>query len=110
MAVLYSRRFLAQAGLSGTGGSVTVPAGRVYIVKQLTVYSSPLLGVCTVFFEDDSTGAALFANRFTIGASGSVFFYGAMVFEAGQGFHYQVNSTGIDAADVFASGYDLSSP
>ncbi len=107
---VYSTRFIAQAGLSGTGASVTVPAGHVYVVKQLTIYSSPLLAVLTAFFEDDATGAALFANRFTIGASGSVFFYGAIVFEPGQGFHFQVNAGIGDAADVYAGGYDLILP
>jgi hypothetical protein len=104
---VYSTRFIAQAGLSGTGSSVVVPAGRVYVVRQLTMYSSPLLAQVAAFFEDDATGAALFSSRFTPDAGGWVGFYGALVFEEGNGFHFQVNSSTGDAADVYAGGYDL---
>lgn len=109
MAQLYSRRFIAQQGLSGAGGSITVPAGRVYVVKQVTIYSSPLAAV-RAFFEDDTSGAALFSGTFTGTSGGWVGFYGALVFEAGQGFHFQVDATFLDAADVYAGGYDLSAP
>jgi hypothetical protein len=105
---IFSKRFLAQAGLTGTGPSVTVPAGRVYIVKQVTIYAAPLLATTAAFFEDDSSGAALFASRFLIDAGGWVGLYGALVFEAGQGFHFQVNNTLGEGADVYAGGYDLS--
>jgi hypothetical protein len=81
--------------------------GRVYIVKQVTIYSAPLLATTAVFFEDDTSGAALFASRFNIDAGGWVGFYGALVFEEGQGFHFQVNNAVGEAADVYAGGYDL---
>lgn len=104
---LFSRRFIAAAGLSGTGPSVTVPAGHVYVVKQVTIYATPLLALTSAFFEDDTTGAALFQGRFTLNAGGWVGFYGALVFEAGQGFHFQVNNALGEQADVYAGGYDL---
>jgi hypothetical protein len=78
----------------------------VYIVKQVTIYSSPLNPV-RAFFEDDTSGAALFSGTFTGASGGWVGFYGALVFEAGEGFHFQVNATLSDAADVYAGGYDL---
>jgi hypothetical protein len=88
---------------------VTVPAGHVYVVKQITIYSSPLLSFLAAFFEDDTTGGALFASRFLADAGGWVGFYGALVFEAGQGFHFQVDSTAGEHADVYCGGYDLTS-
>lgn len=110
MADVYSKRFYALQGLSGTGASVIVPPTRVYVVKQLTVYASPLLGLTTVFFEDESTGAALWAQDATIGSPVSGSFYGSFVFEAGQGFHFQVDSGFGEGADVYAGGYDLAAP
>lgn len=104
---LYSVRFLAAQGLSGTGPSVTVPAGHVYVVKQVTMYASPLISVTSVFFEDDSTGAALFASRFNASAGGWAGLYGALVFQAGEGFHFQVDNSAGEPADVYAGGYDL---
>jgi hypothetical protein len=67
----------------------------VYIVKQLTMYGS---------------GAALFATRYTISQGGWVGLYGALVFEAGDSFNFFVDNSFGEGADVFASGYDLSSP
>lgn len=106
MSTIYSKRWIAQAGLAGTGSSVTVPAGHVYVVKQITIYAS-VLGTLAAFFEDDTSGAALFSARFTSSAGGWQGFYGALVFEAGDGFHFQVNAALLDTADVYAGGYDL---
>lgn len=110
MRQLYSKRFIAQQGLTGTGASVTVPAGHVYVVKQVTIYASPILGVTRVFFEDDTSGAALFSSQFHIDAGGWVGLYGALVFESGDGFHFQVDSSSGEKADVYAGGYDLLAP
>lgn len=107
---VYSRPFFASSGIRGTGSSVTVPLGHVYVVKQLTVYASPL-AVTTVFFEHEPSGAALFSTRFTLEASGSVFFYGALAFLPGEGFHFQVNTDLLEGgADCYAGGYDLLLP
>lgn len=84
-----------------------MPAGFVYVVKQVTIYSSPL-GLLRAFFEDDHSGGALFSATFTGGSGGWQGFYGALVFEAGDAFHFQVNATLTDAADVYAGGYALS--
>jgi hypothetical protein len=81
----------------------------VAVVKQVTIYSSPIANLAA-FFEDDDSGAALFANRFTITDAGWVGFYGALVFEPGGGFHFQVNASIGDAADVYAGGYLLTLP
>jgi hypothetical protein len=104
---LYSARFIAQQGLTGTGTSIIVPAGHRYIVKQVTIYASPLLSLTAVFFQDDASGAALFASRFNLNEAGWVGFYGALCFEEGDGFHFQVDNTAGERADVYAGGYDL---
>lgn len=103
----YSKRFIAIQGLSGRSSSVVVPAGRVYVVRQVTMYASVLANVAG-FFEDDDSGAALFAGRWTAAEGGWFGFYGQLVFEPGQGFHFQVNATLLDSADVYCGGYDLS--
>lgn len=105
---LYSQRFLVQPGLSGTGPSSIVPVGFRYVVKQITMYASPLLANTAAFFEHEPSGAALFASRFNINAGGWVGFYGALVFDEGEGFHFQVNNAAGEPADVYAGGYVLS--
>lgn len=110
MTALYSTRFYAAKGLSGTGPSVTVPAGHVYVVKQITIYVDPTTLPTRVFFEEDATGAALFTGQQTAGNPEWFGFYGAIVFEQGQGFHFQVDAGPLDGADVYAGGYDLTSP
>lgn len=107
---LYSVRFQAIQGLSGTGPSTTVPAGHVYVVKQLTIYVDPTTLPTRVYFQDDVSGAALFSGAQTAGNPEWFGFYGAMVFGPGDGFHWQVDAGPGDGADVFASGYDLTTP
>lgn len=104
---VYSRRFLCQAGLTGRGASVVVPAGRVYIVREVTIYCSTF-STTAIFFEDDTTGAALIRGTATVELGLWFAFYGAFVFEPGQGFHFQVNNGVGESADVYAGGYDLS--
>jgi hypothetical protein len=104
---LYSRRFLAHSGLSGTGPSVTVPAGHVYVVKQLTGYIDPSFGILRCYFQDGASGAALFSFGQSPGNPEWFGFYGALVFEAGDSFHWQVTGTIGDSADLYAGGYDL---
>ncbi len=107
---LYSVRFLSQQGLSGTGASVTVPAGHVYIVKQVTIYMDPSFGILRAYFQDDTSGAALFSGAQSPGNPEWFGFYGALCFPAGTGFHFQVTGTIGDSADVYAGGYDLTTP
>lgn len=75
----------------------------------MTIYAS-VLGTLAAFFEDDTSGAALFSARFTSSAGGWQGFYGALVFEENQGFHFQVNAALTDSADVYAGGYLLTKP
>jgi hypothetical protein len=96
-----------QRGLSGTGASVTVPVGHVYIVKQLTMYMNSTLGDIDAVFQDAVSGAALFHGAVSTGGGAWFGFYGALVFEAGDEMRFVVASTFSESADVSASGYDL---
>lgn len=104
---IYSSRFLSQQGLAGTGPSITVPPGYVYIVKQITFYSDPTFGQVHAFFQDDSSGAALFSAGWNPGTPEWFGFYGQLVFEPGDAFHFQVGVLVGDAVDVYAGGYIL---
>lgn len=84
--------------------------GFVYVVKQVTMYCDPTLSTPRYFFEDDTSGAALFADATNPGQPKWSGFYGALVFEAGQGFHFQVSSSTLETADVYAGGYVLTAP
>jgi hypothetical protein len=107
---VYSTRFYAAQGLSGTGPSVVVPTGLVYVVKQLTIYVDPTTLPTRVYFQDDDSGAALFTGAQTAGNPEWFGFYGALVFESGQGFHWQVDAGPGDGADVYCGGYVLTLP
>lgn len=104
---IFSTRFYAEQGATGTRPSIIVPSGHVYIVKQVTIYLDPTVGPVRAFFQDDGSGAALFTGQQSLGNPEWFGFYGAIVFEAGQGFHFQVSALPTDGADVYAGGYDL---
>lgn len=104
---LYSVPFYVAQGLSGNGPDITVPAGHVYVVKQLTFYSSPLIATVHGFFEDTVTGATLFHGSAAPLGNTWEGFYGALVFAEGVSFRWRVGATATDAADVAAFGYDL---
>jgi hypothetical protein len=106
---VYSSRLFTQAGLLGTGASVTVPPGQVWIVKAITVYASAGAFDITSFLEDEPSGAALIEWSWSSLDAQSYAYYGALVFEPGAGFHFQVNTAGTAGVDVSASGYRLSS-
>lgn len=110
MADIYSTRFYVKQGLSGSSPPIVVPGGRVYIVKQLTIYASPLLGLTTIFFHDLGSGAALWAQDANISSPVSGTFFGSFVFTEGQSFGFTVNSSFGESADVYAGGYDLTTP
>src|SRR3954463_4869895 len=104
---IYSLQFYAVQGLSGAGADITVPFGHVYVVKQLTFYSSPLVATVHGFFEDRLSGATLFHGSAAPLGNTWEGFYGALVFEAGQSFRWRIGASAFDAADVSVSGYDL---
>lgn len=89
---------------------MTVPPGRVYVIKQLTFYSNPLLGVCRGFLEDGLTGAALFSCGTAAGTPQWFGFYGALAFLEGDSFRWRVSAELTDGADIYAGGYDLVGP
>jgi hypothetical protein len=110
MAQLYSQRFLAVQGLNGDTATVTVPAGFVYIVRQATFYSNPLVSPARGFLVDEDSGAALFSCGTAAGTPAWFGFFGALVFEEGQRFHWKVTAGLGDGADVYAGGYALVKP
>lgn len=107
---IYSRSFIAQAGLTGRGASVIVPAGFVYVVKDVTVYAGRSAVPIDVFFEHEPSGAALLHTVNGIGGGIDTQWAVGLVFEAGEGFHFQVdNPLGTEHADVSAAGFALTS-
>lgn len=76
----------------------------------MTIYCSAVVGQVVTFLEDDTSGAALFSGAVNPGTPEWFGLYGALVFEPGEGFHFQVNALPTDAADVYAGGYVLDLP
>lgn len=87
-----------------------MPAGKVAIVKQVTIYVDPTTLPTRVFLEDGATGAALFTGQQTAGNPEWFGFYGAIVIEEGESIHFQVSAGPGDGADVYAGGYLLDLP
>lgn len=109
MSSVYSVRFLGEAGRLGTGPSFTVPPTMTAIVKFATMYSSGGAFDVTGFLEDDLTGAALWHNDWgATSGPASYALYAGIVFEAGSGFHMQVDTLGTAGIDYSVSGYLLS--
>lgn len=107
MASVYSVRFIVQRGLNGTGAVVTVPAGHTYVVKQLSAYAASTATTVEVYFRDNASSTTLWRHEVPGGTANWGGDYGARVFEAGDSMVFVVDAAPIDAADVFASGYDL---
>jgi hypothetical protein len=110
MARLFSKRFSCEVGVNGNGITTVVPAGHVYVVKQLTFYANPVFGPLRAFFRDLGSGATVFAASAFDGTPNWEGFYGAIVFPAGASFRWETATFFTDAADVSASGYDLTTP
>ncbi len=108
--LVYSTKFYSFQGLNNPGTIITVPAGHVYVVKQLTFYSSAVLAPCRGFFIDVDSGATLFSAAVNAGTPGWFGFFGTLVFEPGQSFRWSVSAALTDGADVSAHGYDLVNP
>jgi hypothetical protein len=107
MAPVYSTRLLTLPGVLGTSTSYTVAEGFVAIVKAVTVYSSGSAFDISAFLEDDATGAALLYWSWGAAQPAYHSYYGGIVFEAGEGFHFQVDTAGSAGVDCSASGYLL---
>jgi hypothetical protein len=89
--------------------TVTVPQGYVYVVKQLTFYSDPLVQPARGWFRDLLSGAALFSAGTAAGAPGWFGFYGALTFTEGASFRWEASVGLGDGVDVYAGGYVLTS-
>ena len=91
-------------------GLVVVPTGHVYVVKTLACFAAPLVGEIRILFRSTSSGATIWHQRIGEFETDSRQLVGChLAFEEGEGFNFQVICTAPDAADVFASGFDLTS-
>lgn len=90
--------------------TIQVPLGHRYVVKQLTAYGSSTVEGIRVFFMNSDNGAALWAADVPNGQSAWFGFYGQLVFLGGSSFKFRVEADVLDAADVYAGGYDLIEP
>lgn len=108
---IYSDHFFVIQGLNGTSATLTVPDDEVWVVKQITMYATPLVGTVHVFFHHTDYGATLFSHLFTGAEEGNVQFFGSLAFRSGESMDFHVSTTDpTDAADVYAGGYRLMGP
>jgi hypothetical protein len=104
---VFSRRFIAVQGLHTSTTPIVVPAGHVYVIKQLTMYANPLVQPARGFFRDVGSGAALFSAGTNAGTPGWFGFFGSLAFEPGDSFQWHAEVGIGDDIDVYAGGYDL---
>lgn len=93
--------------MNGSSVTIQVPQGHRHVIKQLTAYGSSTVEGIRVFFESVDSGAALWAADVPNGTSAWFGFYGALVFLPGSSYKFRVQADVLDAADVYAGGYDL---
>lgn len=110
MTNVYSQPFISFQGLGGSTDDVVVPDGFTYVVKQLTFYSSPLLGTVYARFKSTTSGATLFATAAQAEVPTWSGFYGALVFLTGEAFKWEMDTALTDECDVYAGGYALLNP
>lgn len=108
MANIYSVRFIAVKGLTGTS-SYTVPAGMVAIVRDVDTFIGTPTGVNALFLHGEH-GQAMWWTSATIGQSQYASWRGRQVVEAGLTFDVQASVGALDAYDVTVSGYLLDAP
>jgi len=104
----YSRRFLTRKGLSSNSQVIQVPAGRVYVVRAVTMYVNAFVGG-VVALKDWTHDSILILHTWGPADRRSEFDDVRLVFEPGEGFLIAAGGLGAgDSADVSISGYDLS--
>lgn len=103
MAAVYSSRLYRVSGLNGGSGTITVPAGEVWIVRDVDAYSGAVVGTVTVRFLDIDTGGTIWENTGGINTATYASWRGRQVFEAGDSFAFSAS----DLSDIRASGYKL---
>jgi hypothetical protein len=110
---VYSSLFIVATGLS-TEATIVVPDGQRFVVKTLTAYTSPgPTDLPRLFFKQIDTDTTLWYAEADFNAAGVPkptyrSYYGALVFEAGSEFGFQVGGQGVDKWDVFCSGFKFS--
>lgn len=109
MASIYSTSFIAQQGVNGST-SLDVPAGWLYVVKQLTFYASSSSTTIRGFFMNEFTGATLFAAASETGADllpkpTWAGFYGQLVFGPETRMTWKIDADPLEHADVSAHGF-----
>lgn len=106
MATVYSTLLLRQKGLTGSL-VYTVPIGMVAILRDVDVYAGPSILDQRLFLEDSTTGGTFAAWVQSEGNAFNGVFRGRQVFNAGEGFLFNVDA---GTWDVRASGYLLTAP
>lgn len=101
MAAVYSRVFASQQGLNGAI-DLTVPAGKVWIIRDFDGYVSNL-GATTLRLIDKTSGGTFFVDSQIDPSAHWSSWRGRQVFEAGQ--IVEINTD--VPYDVRLSGYEL---
>jgi len=103
---LYSVVLFQAVGLTGLQNTPLVPAGHVWVLRDIDVYNSTNFVVAQLHVHGPiGQTIAFFAGR--IQSDISLTWRGRQVFPAGTGIGFDAN---IGQWDIMASGYDLLSP
>jgi len=107
---VYSFGMIRKQGATGSEARVTVPHGFVFVVKMITVFSTPSFGPIGVFFQSFDDDCAIWhGDAFALGEINAQVPL-TVTWNEGETFGFRVVHNIGDAADVQASGYALSLP
>lgn len=110
MRQVYSFGMINHQGATGDEARVTVPHGFVFVVKMITVFSTPSFGTVGVFFRSYTSGCAFWHDKVTPLSELSRQVPLTIAFNEGEEFGFRVVHAIGDAADVYAGGYALTLP
>jgi len=104
MATVYSKRFIAASGITAEV-SETVPAGVIWILRDVDIYCNAPLGGSR-FFLEGSIHQTLWSAVTNPNSINAVGWRGRQVLVSGESFYVRADTP----TDVTISGYELSLP
>jgi len=110
MARVYSFGMIRKRGATGDEARVTVPHGFVFVVKMITVFSTPSFGTLGVFFQSFDDDCAIWHDHAFIDGEINAQVPLTVVWNEGETFGFRIVHGIGDAADVQASGFALTLP
>jgi len=101
---VYSAVFYAASGISSPVTMFTVPAGEVWVVRDIDAYNNAGASMSDIYFVDSVSNGTFFYGKVAAASKDTVQWRGRQVFTFGGGAYVNPNGSNWD---VRVSGYRL---